>query len=45
MPSGNYTPDYILGGVAMASSSSAVILRAGLACAFMAVAVSTFLVI
>lgn len=43
-PSGNYTPEYILGEVAMASSSSAVILRAGLACAFIALAVSAFLV-
>jgi lysophospholipase len=45
MPSGNYTPGYILGEAAMASGSSAVMLRAGSVCAFMAVAVSAFLVI
>lgn len=44
-PSGNYTPDYILGEVAMASSCSAAIARGGPMCSFMAVAVGAFLFI
>ncbi len=45
MPSGNYTPDFILGEVSMASSSSAVMLSPGFMCAFMVVIVSAFLII
>ena len=42
MPSGNYTPEYIIGEVAMASSSSAAIARVGSMCLFPAVVVCIF---